>query len=228
MKVQKLVVKTAVKTVLILLGIVIAAFAIFNFAFPQHMATAMESLGNYDMAVKYANLRYFYTKDSFDLARCFDDSVLSGNDGSVIYYGEMLMADGNYSKVCSERNELYNGLYSDQFGFSFDYNLRVQSSLSVSYYNEAVAKEGEERSEYIQKAVSFASDANGDNRFPYGNALMTLSVKIINEKDAEAAAVMLAELETVAAEDGKEQNDLNYIKNMLRGVISPSQTSASA
>lgn len=55
---QKLVVKTAVKTVLILLGIVIAAFAIFNFAFPQHMATAMESLGNYDMAVKYANLRY--------------------------------------------------------------------------------------------------------------------------------------------------------------------------
>ncbi len=215
---QKLVVKTAVKTVLILLGIIIAAFAIFNFAFPQHMATAMESLGNYDMAVKYANLRYFYTKDSFDLARCFDDSVLAGNDGDVIYYGEALREDKNYAKVCAERNSLYNDLYSDQFGFSFDYDLRVQSSLSVSYYNEAVTKEGEQREEYTQNAIDFAKEANGETRFTYGNALMTLSVRIINQKDEAAAIAMLAALDGLSVEDGKEQTDLNYIKSKLRGV----------
>lgn len=219
---QKLVVKTAVKTVLILLGIVIAAFAIFNVAFPQHMATAMESLGNYDMAVKYANLRYFYTKDTFDLARCFDDSVLAGSDGNVISYGEMLRADKNYGKVCAERNSLYNDLYSDQFGFKFDYDLRVESSLSVSYYNEATAKEGDERAEYTQKAIDFAKEANGETKFTYGNALMTLSVRIINQKDEAAAAAMLTALDSLTVEDSKQQSDLDYVKTMLRGVKAPS------
>lgn len=214
---QKLVVKTAVKTVLVLLGVILAAFAVFNFAFPQHMATAMESLGNYDMAVKYANLRYFYTKDSFDLARCFDDSVLSGNDGNIIYYGEALMSDGNYSKVCSERNGLYNDLYSDQSGFSFDYDLRVKSSLSSSYYNLAVEAEGDERAEYTEKAIGFAANANGSERFPYGNALMTLSVRIVNRNDGAAASAMLDVLDGITASDG-ELDDLNYIKSRLRGV----------
>lgn len=217
--IQRLVVKTAVKTVLILLGILIAVFAIFNFAFPQHMATAMETLGNYGMAVKYANLRYVYTNDSFDLARCYDDSVLAEDDGAIVYYGEKLTADENYNKVCSARNDLYNGMYSDQFGFNFDYDLRVRSTMAVSYYGEAVEKEGEERVEYTQKAIDFAITANGTDRFPYGNPLMTLSVKIANEKDAAAAQAMLTALDGVTPTEEKEKSDLVYFKGKLKGAL---------
>lgn len=215
---QKLVVKTAVKTVLIILGIIVAAFSIFNFAFPQHMATAMESLGNYGMAVKYANLRYTYTGDSFDLARCYDDSVLAGDDESIILYAEKLLADKNYKTVCQERNDMYNKMYQDQFGFTFDYDLRVISTLSVSYYNEAVKKEGAERVTYTQKAMDFALEANGGDRFLYGNALMALSIKIVNNKDKAAAASMLEVLDTITPTEQAESIDLETIKSKLRGV----------
>ena len=215
---QKLVVKTAVKTVLILLGIIVGAFAIFNFAFPQHMATAMESVGSYDMAVKYANLYYIYTGDSFDLARCYDDSVLAEDDESIIYYAEKLIKDSNYQKVCKQRDELYNKMYQEQLGKNFDYNLRVRSTLAVSYYNEALKLEGNERQDYTQKAIDFASEANGVNRFPYGNPLMTLSIKIVKNSDKSAAQIMLTVLEGVTPTDNNESQDLNYIKIKLSGV----------
>lgn len=215
---QRLIVKTAVKTVLILLGLIVAAFAIFNFAFPQHMATAMETLGNYGMAVKFANLRYVYTGDCFDLARCYDDSVLAEDDGGIIYYAEKLIADTDYAYVCSSRNELYNKEYSEQFGFSFDYDLRVRSTLSVSYYNVAIEKSGEEREEYVRSAIDFASQANGNERFPFGNALMTLSYKISNANDVFAAGEMLSVLEQVSTADSEEATNLNYVKGKLRAV----------
>lgn len=201
------------------MGIIIAAFAIFNFAFPQHMATAMESLGNYGMAVKYANLRYMYTNDSFDLARCYDDSVLADDDGAIIYYAEKLMADNNYLKVCEERNDMYNKMYHDQFGFDFNYDLRVRSALSSSYYNEGLKKEGAERETYTQKAIAFALETCGSDRFPYGNSLMTLSIKIANNKDKTAAESMLEVLNGVTPSEASERSDLDYLKNKLRGVI---------
>ncbi|MGN1372789.1 MAG: hypothetical protein ACI4VK_01925 [Candidatus Coproplasma sp.] len=215
---QKLVVKTAVKTVLILLGIIVAVFAIFNFAFPQHMATAMESVGNYGMAVKYANLRYMYTGDSFDLARCYDDSVLAEDDSAIVTYAEKLLADKNYVQVCTQRNKVYNEMYSEQLGINFDYDLRVRSTLSVSYYNEAVTKEGEDRVTYTQKAIDFALETNGTNRFPYGNALMTLSIRISNNRDKDAAQRMLEALQAVNPVLEDESDDLDAIKNKLRGV----------
>lgn len=215
---QKLVVKTAVKTVLILLGIIIAAFAIFNFAFPQHMATAMEALGNYNMAVKYANLRYTYTGDCFDLARCYDDSVLSGENENIILYAEKLLADKDYERVCAERNGIYNDMYADQFGFNFDYDLRVRSTTSVAYYSQAIKMDGDDRSTYTQKAINFALDANGNDRFPYGNSLMTLSIKIANNNDLAAAELMLVALDGITPTDEEEKGDLMYFKNKLRGV----------
>ncbi|MGN0806154.1 MAG: hypothetical protein ACI4MC_03870, partial [Candidatus Coproplasma sp.] len=152
-------------------------------------------------------------------ARCYDDSVLANDDVNIIYYAEKLIADKNYVNVCSQRNKLYNDMYSDQFGFNFDYDLRVRSTVSVSYYNEAVKKEGDDRATYVDKAISFALEANGVDRFPYGNALMTLSVKIANNSDKAAAESMLAVLEGVTPTQDNEQTDLLYFKNKLRGVL---------
>ena len=199
---EKLVVKTAVKTVLIILGIVIAVFAVFNFAFPQHMATATESIGNYDLAVKYASLRYYYTKDCSDLARCFDDSVLLGKDEYILQYGEQLMNHRDYNYVCERKN-------SQQTGSGYDYDHWVKSRLAVSYYNTGKT----------EKAIDMAFDDNGETSFAYGNALMSLASRIRSENDAEAADKILEVLDKIHPTDQKENNYLTTVKNAMTTVI---------
>ena len=78
------VVKTALKT---LLGVIIAlliAFAIASLGFPGSMASLFENWGNYSLATGYASLSYSYSGNAEDLARCFQDSVLAGNDGDIV------------------------------------------------------------------------------------------------------------------------------------------------
>ena len=207
---EKIVVKTAVKTVLIILGIVIAVFAIFNFAFPQHMATVTESIGNYELAVKYASLRYYYSKDCNDLARCFDDSVLLGKDEYILQYGEPLIKKGrDYEEVCNSRNSL-------QTGSGYDYDHWVKGKLAVSYYNTGEA----------DKAIAMAAEDNGVKSFEYGNALMLLAVRIRAEKDAEVAEELLKVLEDIEENfektppsDTKQREYLTTVITAMRTVV---------
>ena len=198
---EKLVVKTAVKTVLIILGILVAVFAVFNFAFPQHMATATEGIGNYELAVKYASLRYYYTKDCGDLARCFDDSVLLGKDEYVLQYGEELVNHKDYAEICRQRN-------SSQTGSMYDYGHWVNSKLAVSYYNQGKAS----------KAIELAVADNGADSFEYGNAMMSLAAQIKSANDAEAAGVLLGELEKINPADNKEKDYLTQVIDIMRNV----------
>lgn len=187
---EKLVVKTAVKTVLIILGILIAVFAVFNFAFPQHMATAMEGIGNYDLAVKYASLRYHYTKDCSDLARCFDDSVLLGKDEYILDYGEQLIDHRDYQSVCESKNE-------KQGGSGYNYDQWVKSKLAISYYNTGRK----------DKAIEMAQKANGDKSFAYGNALMSLSARVRSAHDKETAGKIIEVLKEIQP---VEQQEITY------------------
>ncbi|MCM1438235.1 MAG: hypothetical protein NC131_03345 [Roseburia sp.] len=198
---EKLVVKTAVKTVLIILGIFIAVFAIFNFAFPQHMATATESIGNYDLAVKYASLRYYYTKSCDDLARCFDDSVLLGKDEYILQYGEPLIKHGDYKKVCARKNE-------QQLGSLYDYDHWVKGKIVVSYYN----------TEKFDEAVEMAFEDNGAQSFAYGNSVMSLSSRVIAEEDAETAQKILARLDGLHPSDATEEGYLTTVRQRLKNI----------
>ena len=191
-------VKTAVKTVLIILGILIAVFAVFNFAFPQHMATATESIGNYDLAVKYASLRYYYTKNCDDLARCFDDSVLLGKDEYILQYGEPLINHRDYDAVCTDKN-------SQQTGSGYDYDHWVKGKLAVSYYNTGKK----------DKAVDMAAADNGNKSFTYGNALMSLAVRIRAEKDAETAEKLADVLKLITP---TEQQEVNYLNTVISAM----------
>lgn len=199
---EKLVVKTAVKTVLIILGIIIAVFAIFNFAFPQHMATATESIGNYDLAVKYASLRYYYTKDCSDLARCFDDSVLLGKDEYILQYGEQLIDHRDYEYVCERKN-------SQQTGSGYDYDHWVKSKLVISYYNTGK----------VTKAIDMAAEDNGTTSFAYGNALMSLAARIRSRNDAASAEKLLEKLSVIEEYFGKnppsDSKETEYLNTVI-------------
>lgn len=202
---EKLVVKTAVKTVLIILGIFVAVFAIFNFAFPQHMASATESLGNYDLAVKYASLRYYYTKDVDDLARCFDDSVLLGNDEYILEYGQNLVEHKEYDEVCKRKNAQYGG--------GFDYDYRVSSKLAISLYNTGKTEEG------INYAVKAMKDKDGNiTSFPYGNPLISLAARISSDNSKAAANIMLLVLKDVQGSSSEEETYLVQVTATMNRV----------
>lgn len=197
---EKIVVKTAVKTVLVILGVIAVVFAIFNFAFPQHMATVTESLGNYSLAVKYASLRYSYTKNGDDLARCFDDAVLLGEDKYILQYGEELVSRKDFETICQKRN--------DKMGGGYNYENRIKGKIAVSYYNTGKKEE----------AVELAATANGTQSFAYGNALMSLSAVVRSQKDGETASLILQKLEFITPTSEEDARYLMEVRSGLKNV----------
>lgn len=198
---EKLVVKTAVKTVLVILGVVLVVFAIFNFAFPQHMATFTEGIGNYPLAVKYASLRYSYTGDGEDLSRCFDDSVLAENDVAVVEYGDKLIARSDFDRLCFERD--------NKMGVGYDYRHSVYRKLAVSYY----------RTGRKEESVELASKANGTLSFTYGNALMSLSAVVRSANDGATCALIIKKLEGLTPSVEQEKGYVKEVTNSLRAVV---------
>ena len=202
---EKVVVKTAVKTVLIILGIVGIIFAVFNFAFPQHMATLTEGMGNYSLAIKYASLRYSYTHDGEDLARCFDDAVLLGEDKYILEFGEDLVKLKDFDVICEKK--------SDEIGGGYDYHHYVLNKISLSYYNTGKKAE----------AVALALEANGGSTFVYGNALMSLAARVRSANDAQTSKMLVEILQNIHPENQTEADNLQVVINGLNAVISESK-----
>lgn len=96
---NKLVIRTALITVAILAFSALAVFSLWILCSPQTMASACERTGNYPFAVTCADLRYKYTKNVGDLARCAEDGILSGKDGLIVRYGGLLIADKDFDSL---------------------------------------------------------------------------------------------------------------------------------
>lgn len=175
-------------------------FTIFNFAFPQHMATFSEGIGNYNLAVKYASLRYSYTHEIDDLARCFDDAVLWKNDKYIIQYGEELIKSDGFDELCASKS---------QSGSSYAYRQRVLGKISISYYN--TGKKG--------KAVELAASANGYTGFAYGNALMSLASVVKAANDSEVCGLLIKKLDEINPVSQDELSTLNEVKSSLRAIV---------
>jgi hypothetical protein len=198
--VEKIIVKTAVKTVMIILIALIILFAVFNFAFPQHMATACERLGNYSLAVKYASLRYTYTRDADDLSRCVNDSILSGKDEYIADFGEQMLELDTFDELVAQNGNGYPG--------GVDYNQYLSGKVAASKYATGD----------FDGAFEIAFKANGDSSFASGNPLMVMSIRIISEKDKTGASQMAEGLQKVSPEDEGEQTNLRELIKRLRTV----------
>ncbi len=209
---EKIVVKTAVKTVLAIIIILAVAFAVFNFAFPQQMATICENLGNYSLAVKYSSLRYSYTGSGLDLARCFENSLSLGDDDYIIEFGEELVGRSDFDDVChSMETEFYelNDKYLEGERIEFDYEQRVKGKLAASYYCK-----GE-----TTKAINYAFETNGTSSFASGNALILLYAEIKSAGDGDAAQIMLEKLALVTPADEDQRQMLVEVTQSLRAVV---------
>ena len=110
----------------------ILVFSLWILISPQSMATTSEKLGNYNFAVTCANLKYKYSDKTEDLARCAEDSILSGKDKLIVKYCEKLIAADDFNALCNQRNE---ELKKTQFGqHAANYKTYILGNLALSQY----------------------------------------------------------------------------------------------
>lgn len=192
------IVQIAVKAFLIVFGVVIVAFIIFNFACPQHMATFAESIGNYGLALRYASMRYSYTSDTRDLARCVEDAVFAEDNASVIEYGGMFFEKDDCAQVMYDLTLENNVNYLNFFG----------GALVSAHYAEGD----------FSAALDVASDLNGTESFAAGNPLIALASAVISSSDAANAPALVAVLQGVSPEDGEQSELLSEVLADLSAV----------
>lgn len=218
---EKVVLKAAVKAVLAILIIFVLVFAVFNLAFPQHMATFTENMGYYSLAVKYADLRYSYTKNYDDLVRCFEDGVLAKNDSYVIKYGESVIENKDkFEELCEKKQNADSAyLYRDW----------AYSKVSVSYYNEGKKDSNKDNGEKkVVKAFELAIEGNGLDEFRYGNALMSLAASISAARDGNTALLMFRVLDEgfmlpdgqkITPTEQRQIDDFELVKTKMRSTV---------
>lgn len=174
------------KTALITLGALAAAgilfFSLWILISPQSMATVSEKLGNYSFAVTCADLKYKYSGDTDDLARCAEDSILSKKDKLIIKYCEPLIDKKDFGDICLRKDEELSRV--DYVGSSAaDYRTYILGNLAVAQYRSGnldkaieTAKRGDEKcftklviaivqknsEEEIEKVTSSLNGYDGD------------------------------------------------------------------
>lgn len=130
---NKLILKTALITLATFALAALAVFSLWILISPQTMADACEKTGNYSFAVNCADLRYKYTGKTADLARCAEDSILSGKDNLIVKYGEMLISDEGFDELCTRRDDEVVDI-----GFYLDAEVRFKvyicANLSAAQY----------------------------------------------------------------------------------------------
>lgn len=166
---KKVVLKAALVTVGALAAIGILVFSLWILISPQSMAAVSEKLGNYSFAVTCADLKYKYSDKTEDLARCAEDSILSGDDKLVVKYCGQLIEKDDFEAVCIEKN---TQLGLTAFGvYAVDYESYVLGSLALSQY----------RSGDLEKAV--ATCERGE--YQCFNRLVIAVVESGSEKDLQ-------------------------------------------
>lgn len=162
------------------------------------MATFNENIGNYPSAIRYASLRYAYTGDSYDLARCVDDGILSEKKEYVLKYGEEFLARDDFVEVCSEK--------TDDLGF--DYKQYVCGKIAVARY----------LSDDFAGALELAKNANGTSSFAKNNALMTLAMRLKEDNDKQNAGELISALDEVKPTNGEEETLRQNVINALQKI----------
>ena len=162
---MKIVTHTAFKAVIIIILVLLIAFATASLGFPQHMATMFEDMGAYSFATGYAGLAYKYSGTVENLSRCVDDSIIAKDDANIVNYGEKIVKRKDFISYCEKRNAASDGV---------DYYHFVYGNLARAKYNRG-NKDGA-----LKTAQTSMQNIEG---FPVNNAFALLATRAVKNKD---------------------------------------------
>lgn len=192
-KMFKVIAKTALKTLLAAVIILCLAFGVASLGFPAKMAGFFEKCGNYEFATGYASLNYTYSHKTADLARCFNNSAMAKNNGNVIHFGNMLLADEGFDTYCKE---------------NAGYRQFACGKIACARY---VMGDGKTALKLAEETVL------GEGGFPKNNALVSLMLAA--EKDKE----MLSAIKTAMEKVSPAESEAEYyatVTDVLNGLLS--------
>lgn len=203
---SKVIIKTALKTLLIVILVAAAAFAVASFGFPQHMATFFENTENYSIAAKYASLRYSYTNEVEDAARCASDAILSEDDSTIVKYCVKFTGHKDFESYCEQMDEYYSSTEYAQYTTSY-------KQYIYGKYVVALASGGTEEDK--EEAAEQALSANGVHSFKSGNALSVLALWAVENGDGELCSIIVTKMSTISPSDDAEyyQSILQIVQN---------------
>lgn len=168
---NKVILKSAIITVASIVLAALFVFSLWILISPQTMASACENTGNYSFAVTCANLRYKYTNDVYDLARCAQDSILAKKDNLVVEYCEKLVEDSKFEEVCTTKDEYISS--TDYGEYASGYKKYIFANLSRSQY----------RTGNLDGAITSAQK---------GASFSKLVLEIIEKEDIQSASKVLS------------------------------------
>lgn len=172
----KVIVKTALKTLLAAIIILVLAFAGLSLGYPSGMASFFERCGWYSFAKGYASLSYTYSGNIEDLARCFNDGVMANDDGSTVKFGGELIEKDGFDGLCERETER----------LGINYRHFVYGNVSCAKYRRG------DKNGALDTAVKAFADKNS---FPVNNALTQLAGTA--RGDATTLKLIKAEMESI-------------------------------
>ena len=191
---KKIILKSSLITIGALMAAGILFFSLWILISPQSMATVSEKLRNYDFAVTCANLKYKYSDDTADLARCAEDSILSKKDKLILKYCEELIDRDDFSQLCTRRD----GELSSQVGqytTATDYKTYIIGTLAAAQY----------RSGDLEKAVQTAERGGNVDCF----RKLVLEVVLRNNEDD------IQKVQTLPKDSALREGISDFIKVLL-------------
>lgn len=201
---SKVILRTALKTLLAVIIVIIIGFTVLSLGFPKLMASFLEDGGNYSFAAGYASLSYSYSGDVGDLARCVHDYMAAENDEKVAEFGAKLVKHEKFSDYCDSETERLSAYYDKKF----DYRQYICGKIAATKY-----RLGDNFG-----TMTIIESAMDHVNFPANNALVQLVLMVQERNDKDFGDEILIYLETITPQES-EMVYYNAVKSVLEELV---------
>ena len=186
---KKLVLKTSIIALSIIIALTFLVFAIIAIASPLTIANASFRVGNKNLTVTYTEKHYLKTLEVDDLALLIERGIWANNDDIVIKYTPKLI----YSEDFEEFAKTQSG----------DYTNYIANSYVTSLYNKG------ETAKAIGVAFQYV-----DPNFTLPNPVTTLVYLASAKNDTDTLTKILTELQLL-----NENENIKTVINAIKSFI---------
>lgn len=196
MRVDKVVLRTFLSTLLAIVILLTALFSVLCLGFPSTMMELTYKLGMDGESIKYA-MRAYERSGSVDyVAFATETAIVADKDAKIEACGLKLVADDEFTVYCDRRNQ---ALDTSQI----TYDQYVYAMISTAQYRQNKKTE----------AQTTAFEAVG-NTFPQNNAVVGLLTTAIGANDLVTVSEIKTKLQTLQA-NVTDATDSAYLQQVL-------------
>lgn len=199
----KLIAKTALCTLSVLIGLALIVFGTVSLAAPSAMLAFADDLGIDKLSAAYSVAVCERTEKIEDLAEAVERNYNVSNYNECAKYGAKLLADSDFERYCAARDQQTAG----------DHNIRG----SYRQYATGIVSASLYRTGCADAAFDAAfAVLNGD--FPANNAVIYLAYEAISARDVSFCGRMIEELGKISPQDTEEAANKDALVALLREV----------